>query len=41
MASLQSLGCELGQGFLFARALDRTALVEYLVDEDSAESDAA
>jgi diguanylate cyclase (GGDEF)-like protein/PAS domain S-box-containing protein len=39
--SLQSLGCELGQGFLFARALDRTALVEYLVDEDSAESDAA
>ena len=41
VASLQSLGCELGQGFLFARALDRTALVEYLVDEDSAESDAA
>jgi diguanylate cyclase (GGDEF)-like protein/PAS domain S-box-containing protein len=41
IASLQSLGCELGQGFLFARALDRTALVEYLVDEDSAESDAA
>jgi diguanylate cyclase (GGDEF)-like protein/PAS domain S-box-containing protein len=41
IASLQSLGCELGQGFLFARAMDRTALVEYLVDEDSAESDAA
>ncbi|HYZ75871.1 MAG TPA: EAL domain-containing protein [Gaiellaceae bacterium] len=41
IVSLQSLGCELGQGFLFARALDRTALVEYLVDENAAESDAA
>ena len=31
MASLRDLGCELGQGFLFARPMDDEALIEYLV----------
>ena len=30
IASLQDLGCELGQGFLFARPMDYDALSEYL-----------
>jgi diguanylate cyclase (GGDEF)-like protein/PAS domain S-box-containing protein len=30
MASLRKLGCELGQGFLFARPMDHQALAEYL-----------
>jgi diguanylate cyclase (GGDEF)-like protein/PAS domain S-box-containing protein len=36
VGSLRDLGCELGQGFLFAKPMDRAALVEYLdfgVDE--------
>jgi len=32
IASLRDLGCELGQGFLFARPMSHEALVEYLVD---------
>jgi len=32
MASLRDLGCELGQGFLFARPMDDQALIEYLID---------
>jgi EAL domain-containing protein (putative c-di-GMP-specific phosphodiesterase class I) len=31
MASLRELGCDLGQGFLFARPMNHEALVEYLV----------
>jgi EAL domain-containing protein (putative c-di-GMP-specific phosphodiesterase class I) len=31
--SLRNLGCELGQGFLFAKALDQDALVEYLAQD--------
>jgi EAL domain-containing protein (putative c-di-GMP-specific phosphodiesterase class I) len=36
MAALRDLGCELGQGFLFARPMTHEALSEYLVDGDSA-----
>jgi diguanylate cyclase (GGDEF)-like protein/PAS domain S-box-containing protein len=32
MAALRDLGCELGQGFLFARPMTHEALSEYLVD---------
>jgi diguanylate cyclase (GGDEF)-like protein/PAS domain S-box-containing protein len=35
IASLRDLGCELGQGFLFARPMNDEALFEYLVGEDS------
>jgi diguanylate cyclase (GGDEF)-like protein/PAS domain S-box-containing protein len=39
MASLRELGCPLGQGFLFAKPMNREALLEYLVeDEDPAAS---
>jgi EAL domain-containing protein (putative c-di-GMP-specific phosphodiesterase class I) len=31
MTSLRELGCDLGQGFLFARPMNHEALVEYLV----------
>jgi diguanylate cyclase (GGDEF)-like protein/PAS domain S-box-containing protein len=36
MAALRDLGCELGQGFLFARPMTHEALSDYLVDGDSA-----
>ena len=32
IASLRDLGCELGQGFLFAKPMNQEALVEYLDD---------
>jgi EAL domain-containing protein (putative c-di-GMP-specific phosphodiesterase class I) len=35
-ASLRQLGCELGQGFLFARPMTEDALLQYLLDEASA-----
>jgi EAL domain-containing protein (putative c-di-GMP-specific phosphodiesterase class I) len=35
VASLRDLGCELGQGFLFARPMVHEALFEYLEDEDA------
>jgi diguanylate cyclase (GGDEF)-like protein/PAS domain S-box-containing protein len=35
MAALRDLGCELGQGFLFARPMTHEALSEYLVDGDA------
>jgi diguanylate cyclase (GGDEF)-like protein/PAS domain S-box-containing protein len=35
IASLRGLGCELGQGFLFAKPMNHEALVEYLVGPDS------
>ena len=41
IASLRDLGCELGQGFLFARPMTHEALFEYLVDGDAAADDAA
>jgi diguanylate cyclase (GGDEF)-like protein/PAS domain S-box-containing protein len=36
MASLRDLGCELGQGFLFARPMTHEALSEYLGDPEEA-----
>jgi EAL domain-containing protein (putative c-di-GMP-specific phosphodiesterase class I) len=36
MASLRDLGCELGQGFLFARPMNHEALSEYLGDPEEA-----
>ena len=30
IASLRDLGCELGQGFLFAKPMNQEALIEYL-----------
>ena len=33
IASLRELGCELGQGFLFAKPMNHEALVEYLGEE--------
>jgi EAL domain-containing protein (putative c-di-GMP-specific phosphodiesterase class I) len=33
IAALQELGCELGQGFLFARPMNHEALFEYLEDD--------
>ncbi len=35
-ASLHQLGCELGQGFLFARPMTEDALLQYLLEEASA-----
>ena len=35
-ASLRQLGCELGQGFLFARPMTEDALLKYLLEEASA-----
>jgi EAL domain-containing protein (putative c-di-GMP-specific phosphodiesterase class I) len=34
--SLRQLGCELGQGFLFARPMKEDALLQYLLEEASA-----
>jgi sensor c-di-GMP phosphodiesterase-like protein len=31
--SLRDLGCQLGQGFLFARPMTQEALLQYLLDE--------
>jgi diguanylate cyclase (GGDEF)-like protein/PAS domain S-box-containing protein len=36
LASLRQLGCELGQGFLFARPMSHDALFEYLVEDKKA-----
>ncbi|HEY3069933.1 MAG TPA: EAL domain-containing protein [Gaiellaceae bacterium] len=36
IASLRDLGCDLGQGFLFARPMNEEALVEYLVNGEQA-----
>jgi diguanylate cyclase (GGDEF)-like protein/PAS domain S-box-containing protein len=36
IASLRDLGCELGQGFLFAKPMNREGLVEYLVAGEEA-----
>ena len=36
MASLRDLGCELGQGFLFAKPMNHEALTEYLGDPEEA-----
>ena len=35
--TLQELGCELGQGFLFARPMTHTALLAYLLDDTVAD----
>jgi EAL domain-containing protein (putative c-di-GMP-specific phosphodiesterase class I) len=35
ISSLRELGCELGQGFLFAKPMDQEALMEYLGGEDA------
>ena len=35
MRSMRDLGCELGQGFLFARPMSREALFEYLGEQQS------
>jgi diguanylate cyclase (GGDEF)-like protein/PAS domain S-box-containing protein len=35
IASLRQLGCELGQGFLFAKPMNQEALVEYLCGEEA------
>jgi diguanylate cyclase (GGDEF)-like protein/PAS domain S-box-containing protein len=35
IASLRQLGCELGQGFLFAKPMSQEALVEYLCGEEA------
>jgi diguanylate cyclase (GGDEF)-like protein/PAS domain S-box-containing protein len=35
MTSMRELGCELGQGFLFARPMSREALFEYLGEQQS------
>ena len=35
--TLQELGCELGQGFLFARPMPHTALLAYLLDDTVAD----
>ena len=34
--SLRDLGCELGQGFLFAKPMNQEALVEYLAEDKGA-----
>jgi diguanylate cyclase (GGDEF)-like protein/PAS domain S-box-containing protein len=36
IASLRDLGCELGQGFFFAKPMNDEALIEYLVDGQDA-----
>ena len=35
IASLRQLGCELGQGFLFAKPMNQEALVEYLYGDEA------
>jgi EAL domain-containing protein (putative c-di-GMP-specific phosphodiesterase class I) len=39
ITSLRDLGCDLGQGFLFAKAMDRSALNQYLRDEAAGPAD--
>ena len=39
ITSLRELGCDLGQGFLFAKAMDRSALSQYLRDEAAGPAD--
>jgi EAL domain-containing protein (putative c-di-GMP-specific phosphodiesterase class I) len=36
IASLRELGCPLGQGFLFAKPMNRDALLEYLAEDEDA-----
>ena len=36
IASLRELGCPLGQGFLFAKPMNRDALLEYLAEDQDA-----
>ncbi len=38
IASLRGLGCELGQGFLFAKPMSQEALFEFLVEDEKPES---
>ena len=40
IGTLRDLGCELGQGFLFARPMSQPALVSYLHDEEEDELEA-
>jgi EAL domain-containing protein (putative c-di-GMP-specific phosphodiesterase class I) len=35
IASLRDLGCELGQGFFFAKPMDDEALIQYLVEGEN------
>jgi sensor c-di-GMP phosphodiesterase-like protein len=37
ITSLRDLGCELGQGFLFAKAMNRADLSEYLSETPAAD----
>ena len=39
IGTLRGLGCELGQGFLFARPMTQPALVNYLHEEDEGRDD--
>jgi diguanylate cyclase (GGDEF)-like protein/PAS domain S-box-containing protein len=39
IGTLRELGCELGQGFLFARPMPQPALVSYLDEEENAEDE--
>ena len=39
IGTLRDLGCELGQGFLFARPMPQPALVSYLDEEEADEND--
>ena len=39
IAALRGFGCELGQGFLFAKPMSYQALSDYLVSEDASALD--
>jgi len=39
VTSLRDLGCELGQGFLFAKPMSSTALAEFLGTADAASAE--